>query len=833
MQIFPANFTENRCTIWQTITKTSGRRRNHEEDTGARSESSPGPRSISTRGGYLAGCSHHGGGSLSALAAADGALTHGPLTTSRVARIALPEHDRGEVKLKPGTTTYALSGLYTGDDLEEAFKEIPESGYFEITLSPGAYDVTGLTYKGSATIKIKGTGSARYGMDVLIHGKGTDMGTQSTRSTLSFQGACNIILENIAIENTHRETKGDAQAETLGVSNTAFSGTLAAYNCAFISGQDTICTEGKAWFYDCYVEGDVDFLWMNDRSSKVALYENCRIRATSGRADRAYFTAPRLKADNTVGKGVVIWKSTLEAEDGFKEVFLGRNPWDEQNDKDKGTNYFKDYYENVAIVGTKYYGPALSGAIWRGSGANGTENQQFVGFKTDSNFRKSSSGLGARLTAAQVSAEYSDRNKILNRVYNVAEEKFENDAASGIWDIAALEEEFDAGASGELEQDVFDEKSAKVTWDFASAWKDDNGNSSIQSSTKSGILAGTVNGSDEYTVKMFIDANVNGQGGKFEAQPNNSRTQINAGTVLTVPVTNGSVVAIKVNKGTLFGIEGETTTTYTHSGDKTGIVIYCTANDYITEVAVSKLDLTALDDGLKNATAKGSVRAIALDITEATVMNGKTTTLTATPYASYGTIAGATTWKSGNESVATVDNGVVTVKANTGTAVITATNNGHSASCTITAKATASWQDQAAENATWAPGATTPEVSGKTVVWDNMVIVAAAGDTFKNHDGSYFKVNATTSIVLYIPMTKDGTITIVGDGNCKHKVLFGSDTTEHDATSNVIYNYKTSEGVRGSAIGSAEGIEQSGTYAKITFTGHSNSYCKTITRTYP
>ena len=625
-------------------------------------------------------CSHDSGGGGGS-SEERGSLTHGPLTTSRVARIALPEHDRGEVKLKPGTTTYALSGSYTGDDLEEAFKEIPESGYFEITLSPGAYDVTGLTYKGSATIKIKGTGSAKYGMDVLIHGKGTDMGTQSTRSTLSFQGACNIILENIAIENTHRETKGDAQAETLGVSNTAFSGTLAAYNCAFISGQDTICTEGKAWFYDCYIEGDVDFLWMNNRSSKVALYENCRIRATSGRADRAYFTAPRLAVANTVGKGVVIWKSTLEAEDGFKEVFLGRNPWDEDNDKKKNTNYFKDYYEQVAIVGTKYYGPALSGAVWSGSGANGTENQQFVGFKTDSNFRKSSSGLGARLTAAQVSAEYSDRNKILNRVYNVAEEKFENDAASGIWDIAALEEEFGAGASGGLEQEVFNEKSAKVTWDFASAWTGDD-STTAKYEGSSGKIIGTVNGSDAYTVKMHVNA----ENGKFAADSGGNRTQIKARTVLTVPVTNGSIVAVTANSGT-FGIEGETTTTYTHSGDKTGIVIYCTAEGYITEVAVSKLDLTALDDSLKNATATGSVRAIALGDSAKEIMNGNTYKLAVTQYTSYGVSDGTVSWKTDNESIASVSNdGTVTANASSGTATITATVNGHSATCKITAK---------------------------------------------------------------------------------------------------------------------------------------------------
>ena len=670
------------CTIWQTITKTSGRRRNHEEDTGAHSESSPGPRVVSTRGGgvFLAGCPHHSsGGGYVALVPSDGALTHGPLTTPRVARIAKPEHLRGAVELKQGADI-----LYSGGDLEEAFGKIPDSGSYEITLSPGSYDVVGLTYKGSAAIRIRGTGTARYGMDVLIHGRGIDMSKEALRNTLSFQGACNIIMENVVIQNTYG---GNGAAEALGVGDTNFFGTLAARNCAFISTQQTICTDGKAWFYDCYIEGDSSILWMERYSSKVALYENCRIRATSGRT-RTFFTEPRLSVTNTVGKGLVIWNSTLEAESGFKEVYLGRNPWDKAKDEANGTNRFNDFYENVAIVGTKYYGPALSGAIWYGSGAHGTENQQFVGFKTDSNFASSSTGLGARLTAAQVSAEYSDRNAILNRVYNIVEEKFENDTASGIWDIAALEAEFGAGASGGLEQEVFNPKSAKVTWDLASEWKDDDGNSSITGYIHTGVLTGAVSGSDEHKVKMHINANANWQNGKFEANLGRGRTQINRHTVLTVPVTNGSIVSVSIYKNSgAFGIEGETTTTYTHSGGATEIIIYCTENGYLTEVAVSKLDLTALSDDLKNATAKGSARVIALGDSAKEIMNGNSYRPVVTQYTSYGAPAGKVEWTSSDESVAYVDaDGTVTAKSDHGTAIITATVNGHSATCKITAK---------------------------------------------------------------------------------------------------------------------------------------------------
>ena len=581
------------------------------------------------------------------------------------------------------------------DSVAAALAAIPASGtdVWEIKLTKGTYtESEQLTYNGSATVRITGETDAAYGSDVIIKGVGSDYTTESGRSMFEIRGSGNTILKNIRMEHIdmmteHTYTGSDGkehkstQREVIGHQS---KGTLAAYNCSFISRQDTIRTESKAWFYKCYIEGDVDFLWIEQstKASKAALYEDCKLHAIGDRTKKAYFTAPRLPVTNEVGKGLVIWKSRLEADNRLSEVYLGRNPWDEATDNEKGTNYFKNYYENVAVVDSEWSGKALDSKVWSGSGAHGTDNQQFVGFKTCQKFTAPSPN---DCGAAVLTAEYSDRNYILNRVYNITKETFENDSASSIWNLSALETEFGANASQSLPQKTFDPTSAKVVWDLASAWKDDNNQSSIQNLTQSGILKGAVDGSDDYTVKMYIDANVNSQNGKFEAQPANSRTQINAGTVLTVPVTNGAIVSVTKNSGT-FGIEGTETIIYTHSGAATGIVIYCTANGYLTEVAVSKLNLDALPDDLKNATKTGEVRAIGIGDTSKEIMNGNTYKLAITQYTSYGANAGTVSWTSDNESVATIsDDGVVTAKASSGTAKITATVNGHPATCTITA----------------------------------------------------------------------------------------------------------------------------------------------------
>ena len=340
------------------------------------------------------------------------------------------------------------------DSVAAALAAIPTSGtdVWEIKLMKGTYtESEQLTYNGSATVRITGETDAAYGSDVIIKGVGSDYTTESGRSMFEIRGSGNTILKNIRMEHIdmmkehpyigsdgkeHKST----QREVIGHQS---KGTLAAYNCSFISRQDTIRTESKAWFYKCYIEGDVDFLWIEQstKASKAALYEDCELYAVGDRKDKAYFTAPRLPVTNEVGKGLVIWKSRLKADERLKEVYLGRNPWDKETDENKKTDYFEKYYENVAVVDSEWSGKALDSKVWSGSGAHGTDDQQFVGFKTCQKFPAPSNNCGAAvLTAEQVEAEYSNRNYILNRVYNIEKAQFENDYP--IWNLSALETEF-------------------------------------------------------------------------------------------------------------------------------------------------------------------------------------------------------------------------------------------------------------------------------------------------------------------------------------------------------------------------------------------------------
>lgn len=300
------------------------------------------------------------------------------------------------------------------------------SGDCVITLGKGTYNEDGLSYSGNNNLKISGQGTAEYGLDVVILGQGSDTKTEKGRSTFAIAGKGNIVLENLTIKSSRQNETGDAQAEVIGTDGT---GNLAAYNCSFLSGQDTLRTVAKAWFYKCYIEGDVDFLWMEYTNGVAALYEECVLRAISSRTTKAYFTAPRLGLTSKVGKGLVVYNSTLEAESGLEKLYLGRNPW--------ATSNLKDYYEQVAFIGSTLNlpeGVTLNADVWA-SQANGTSDQKYIGFKTDDYFPAGK--YGVVLNSSFVAKEYAGRENILNRLFVVASSKFQKDTET-YWNVAKV-----------------------------------------------------------------------------------------------------------------------------------------------------------------------------------------------------------------------------------------------------------------------------------------------------------------------------------------------------------------------------------------------------------
>lgn len=339
-----------------------------------------------------------------------------------------------------GTITVSGAASYSGTSIVDAFASFASvsSGDILITIPAGTYEVpAGLNYNGGANIKISGTGTAQYGLDVLIKGRGKNQSTNKTRPVLEVEGSGNLVIENVAIQNVTKrsevtETSASGskltQVEALGFDS---SGTVAAYNCSFLSHQDTVRTISKSWFYKCYIEGDVDFIWM-EAGSVAGLYENCKIYVVGDdEKTECYILAPRIDIASKVGKGNVIYNSRIIVGDGVTKAYLFRNPWS------KNPNVL---YNQGAVVDTKITGTIYSDVAKYDAWAPDGVDQKYVGWKVDSTiasaYPSKLSSIGT-LDATTKANEYGGREAILNRLYNIDEGAFEKDKVT-YWNIASV-----------------------------------------------------------------------------------------------------------------------------------------------------------------------------------------------------------------------------------------------------------------------------------------------------------------------------------------------------------------------------------------------------------
>ena len=329
-------------------------------------------------------------------------------------------------------------------------------GDWTINIAPGVYnELVNYVTNQNTNITIVGQGTAPFGRDVVIRWANNEQmnpGTH-TRASFRFSGA-DLVLKNITLINTTERTgSGNWQAETLFFANGAHASaaprgrTVAAFNSSFLSHQDTIQTSGRAWFYRCYIAGDVDYIW---GTSTATLFENSElvsVRDHARVADAVIFVSRTPTIDNTVGKGYVLLNSTVTTRDTVVTWF-GRN-----------AGAFAGF-DQAAIINTNFVNEGFLSRIgvsgWRLDGGRyqfAAGNNRHAGWKTYGITLEGQPwevpALLADTTVMEstlVNAEYNGRWAILNRVFNLASGNYETLAPSAIWDTSALETAFGASS---------------------------------------------------------------------------------------------------------------------------------------------------------------------------------------------------------------------------------------------------------------------------------------------------------------------------------------------------------------------------------------------------
>ncbi|MGR3208182.1 pectinesterase family protein [Bacillus glycinifermentans] len=223
----------------------------------------------------------------------------GAFKTVQEAVDALPEYsrDRKEIFIK--------KGIY------KEVVHIPATKPF-VTLIGESKTGTVITYDNYAGKEKEGGG--RYG---------------TSGSATVFIYADHVQVENITFENSFDRTKVDTDG-TQAVAVYAKGNRIVFKDARFLGRQDTLfAKDGTQYFDQCYIEGDVDFIFGGAR----AVFDHCHIHSTDrgSAANNGYITAASTHITKPFGFLFAGCTLTSDAADGT--VYLGR-PWHPGGDPD-------------------------------------------------------------------------------------------------------------------------------------------------------------------------------------------------------------------------------------------------------------------------------------------------------------------------------------------------------------------------------------------------------------------------------------------------------------------------------------------------------------------
>lgn len=249
-----------------------------------------------------------------------------------------------------------------------AEKNVPESEKIEIVLSDGEHkslDRERIFYDLPNPLSIKSESMNPH--KCALRGENCETFHKDTenRALITFGMSCTeVTLEGFTIENTHVKYLDNSmlgnQAETICWYND--TGFLYAENMRFLSRQDTIHARGFSHFKNCYVEGDVDYIW---GYCDTSIFDNCHLHTIKdNRGDDRMAYVLQSRAYNA-RPGFIFINCDFTAEPRGKggKIFVGRS---------QGTGSAKsvDRWDSIALINCTV-SPEYDEALW--TDENGTK----------------------------------------------------------------------------------------------------------------------------------------------------------------------------------------------------------------------------------------------------------------------------------------------------------------------------------------------------------------------------------------------------------------------------------------------------------------------------
>jgi hypothetical protein len=206
----------------------------------------------------------------------------------------------------PSALTVALDGAGPFCSVQGAADAIPSGKAATITLNAGTYHEV-VHVRGKNDLTVHGADRRK----TVISGTNNDNLNPSTaaRSLVGFDNLSGLIIENLTIHNL--TPQGGSQAEALRLQG---CDKCVVRNADIVSLQDTLLWSGRVYAQNCYVEGNVDYVW----GAGAVYFDRCEFR-TVGR------TGVIVQARNAAGAyGYVFVDSKLTADAAATNNALAR-----------------------------------------------------------------------------------------------------------------------------------------------------------------------------------------------------------------------------------------------------------------------------------------------------------------------------------------------------------------------------------------------------------------------------------------------------------------------------------------------------------------------------
>lgn len=267
-----------------------------------------------------------------------------------------------------------LNAEGTGDykTIQEAIDAIPENNQIpiQIYLEPGVYEQVVVISGDKPNITMIGEDAEKTFISYDNHA-GMIMENGDVAST--FRSATFTIYANhfkakgISFVNHYDRTK---EGGTQAVAVYAYGEHHIYQNCRFIGLQDTLYVrEGSHYFKDCYIEGDVDFIFGGAR----AVFENCEIFGRNpepGNVDKmGYVCAPSTVACQK--HGLFFLNCNIDGDFSKDRLYLGR-PWHPAMDP---------FYNGCAVFMNCSLSDAVRECGWKQMGGYQVKNNRLYEYK--------------------------------------------------------------------------------------------------------------------------------------------------------------------------------------------------------------------------------------------------------------------------------------------------------------------------------------------------------------------------------------------------------------------------------------------------------------------